>query len=53
VIQVNLGSQYHPKPISISETVSLTKREESITLVREYIDVFAWNYVDMPGLDHK
>ena len=22
-----------------------------MVLVREYIDVFAWNYQDMPGLD--
>ena len=40
-----------PKPISISEGLSLTRREELIALIREYIDVFAWNYEDMPGLD--
>jgi len=51
VIQVNLGSQDHPKPIFISESLSLTEREELMVLVREYIDVFAWNYEDMPGLD--
>jgi len=51
VIQVNLGSQDHPKPIFISESLSLTEKEELIVLVREYIDVFAWNYKDMPGLD--
>ena len=50
-IQVNLGSQDHPKPIFISESLSLTEREELMVLVREYIDVFAWNYEDMPGLD--
>ena len=27
------------------------KKEELIILVKEYIDVFAWNYEDMPGLD--
>jgi len=51
VIQVNLGSQDHPKPISISESLLLIEREELITLVWEYIDVFAWNYEDMPELD--
>jgi len=51
VIQVNLGSQDHPKPIFISEGLSLTEKEELIVLVREYIDVFAWNYEDMPRLD--
>jgi len=27
------------------------KKEESKVLIREYIDVFAWNCKDMPGLD--
>ena len=27
------------------------EKEELIVLVREYIDVFAWNYEDMPGFD--
>jgi len=51
VIQVNLGSQDHLKPIFISESLSLTEREELIVLIREYIDVFEWNYEDMPRLD--
>jgi len=53
VIQVNLGSQDHPKPIFISESLSLTERQELIVLVREYNDVFAWNYEDMADLIHK
>ena len=48
-VQVNLSSQDHPKPIFISESLSLTEGEELTTLIRKYIDVFAWNY----GLDHK
>jgi len=51
MIQINLGSEDSSKPISISEGLSLTERVELIALVREYIDVFAWNYEDMPGLD--
>jgi len=51
VIQVNLGSQDHSKPIIISESLPLTGKEELIALIRVYIDVFAWNYEDMPGLD--
>ena len=41
VIQVDVGSRDHPKPISISESLSLTEREELIALLREYINVFA------------
>jgi len=51
VIQVNLGSQDHPKPIFISENLPLTEKEALIVLVREYIDVFAWKYEDIPRLD--
>jgi len=46
-----LGSHDHPKPIFISESFSLIEKEELIILVKEYIDVFAWTYEDMPGLD--
>jgi len=51
VIQVDVGCQDHSKPISISESLSLAQREELIALIWEYIDVFAWNYEDMSGLD--
>ena len=46
-----MGSQDHPKPIFISESLSLTEKEELVVLVREYIDIFAWNYEDIPELD--
>jgi len=51
VIQINLGDDANPKPIFISESLSPSEKEDLISLVREYIDVFAWNYEDMPGLD--
>ena len=50
VTQINLGDEANPKPIFISET-SPSEKEDLISLVREYIDIFAWNYEDMPGLD--
>ena len=53
VIQVNLGNQDHPKLIFISESLSPTEREELIALVREYIDVFAWNYEECMVLIRK
>jgi len=51
VIQVDVGSRDHPKSISMSESLSFTEREELIGLMWEYIDVFVWNYKDMPDLD--
>jgi len=41
----------HPKLISISESLSPTEKQDHISLTKEYIDIFAWIYEDMPGLD--
>ena len=49
--QINLGDEANPKPIFISESLSPSKKEDLIQFIREYIDVFAWNYEKMPGLD--
>ena len=51
VLQVNMGDEINPKPIFISDSLSPQEKEDLILLVREYIDVFAWNYEDMPGLN--
>jgi len=51
VIQVNLRDEANPKPIFIRENLSPFEKEDLIQLIREYIDVFAWNYENMPGLD--
>ena len=53
VIQVDVGDQAHPKLISISEKLLPTKKQDRISLVREYIDFFAWSYKDMPDLDSQ
>src|SRR5438045_5979537 len=53
LLQVNMGDEANPKPIYISDTLSQEEKVELIALIREYIDVFAWHYEDMPGLDPK
>ena len=53
VVQINLGDEANPKPIFISESLSPSEKKDLISLVREYIDVFAWNYEDIPGLDPR
>ena len=37
--------------MKIETTLSPATRKELISLLREYSDVFAWSYQDMPGLD--
>src|SRR5436190_24035955 len=40
-------------PYIISDTLSQDEKADLIALIREYIDVFAWHYEDMLGLDPK
>jgi len=48
VIQINLGNEANSKRIFISENLSLSEKEDLICLIQEYINIFAWNYEDMP-----
>ncbi|XP_031099703.1 uncharacterized protein LOC116003902 [Ipomoea triloba] len=51
--EVDLGTPENPRPIFISTLLSNEDEEIYITLLKEYIDVFAWTYKEMPGLDPK
>src|SRR4051812_26130015 len=53
LLQVNMGNETNQKPIYISYTLSQSEMVDLIALIREYIDVFACHYEDMPGLDPK
>ena len=48
---VNLGSEENVKEVKIGALLSPTVKEQLISLLKEYVDVFAWSYQDMPGLD--
>ena len=43
-----LGSQ---KLVFISSQLMIQEKEQLVTLLKEYMDVFAWNYDEMPSLD--
>ena len=38
-------------PTSINATLPPLEKAQLISLLKEYIDVFAWEYHEMPGLD--
>ena len=40
-----------PRPISISSKLSEDEKLELILLLKEFRDVFAWDYSEMPRLD--
>ena len=50
--EVDLGSgSQQPRPISISASLTEKEKSELILLLKEFKDVFAWDYSEMPSLD--
>ena len=50
--EVDLGfDSREPRSISISASLTEKEKSELILLLKEFKDVFAWNYNEMPGLD--
>ena len=50
--EINLGSNpQEPKPVLISSRLLEEEKSELILLLKEFKDVFAWNYSEMLGLD--
>ena len=50
--KINLGSDsQEPRPILISSRLLEKEKSELILLLKEYKDVFVWDYSEMPGLD--
>ena len=47
---VNLGDEECIKEIMISVHLTEAQRKEFLSLLREYIDIFAWSYDDVSGL---
>ena len=48
---VYLGTANQPREMRISTTLFADERGSLLRLLRSYLDVFAWSYEDMPGLD--
>ena len=52
--EVDLGSDsQESRPISISASLTETEKSELILLLKEFKDVLAWDYNEMPGLDPR
>ena len=48
---VDLGTADQPRELRIGTTLSTDERDSLLRLLRSYLDVFAWSYEDMLGLD--
>jgi hypothetical protein len=51
--EVDIGPRDKPWPTFISKKLNPELREAMIILLRKYMDCFAWEYTEMPGLDRS
>jgi hypothetical protein len=51
--EIDIGDGDKPRPIFISANWDSSLRKELIKLLKEYKDCFAWDYLEMPGLDRS
>ena len=50
--EVDLGSgSQESRPISISASLTRKEKSELVLLLKEFKDVFVWDYSEVPGLD--
>jgi hypothetical protein len=48
---INMGTEHNKRELKIGKLISTGIRSELVILLQEYVDVFAWSYADMSGLD--
>jgi hypothetical protein len=51
--EFDIGPGDKPRPTFISKKLDPSRRELMIALLKEYSDYFAWDYMEMPGLDRS
>ncbi|XP_070045881.1 uncharacterized protein [Nicotiana tomentosiformis] len=51
--EVNLGTDEEPRPTYLSDLLAIDEERTYMELLKEFKDVFAWSYKEMPGLDPK
>lgn len=49
-LTVNIGSEEVGKEVKIGTSLSNNHKKDRIPLLKEFPDVFAWSYKDMPGI---
>ena len=47
----NIGIQSHPKLINLSTKLTVDQRSKFCSLIKEFADVFAWEYSDLKTYD--
>lgn len=50
---INIGTEENPRPILISYVLLSEEHEGLIGLLKEYQDIFAWTYEEIPGMQFR
>ena len=48
---MNLGIEEDKKEVKIGENLELSVKHRLIQMLHDYVEVFAWSYEDMSGMD--
>ena len=48
---VNLGTEEDKKEVKIGANLEDSVKKRLIQMLHDYVEIFAWSYEDMPGLD--
>ena len=48
---MNVGTEKDPRLVQIGSMLSSEEREHLVALLKDFKDVFAWSYEDLPGID--
>ena len=48
---INLGAREDKKDVKVGANLEPSVKKRLIQLLHDYVEVFAWSYKDMPGLD--
>jgi hypothetical protein len=51
--EVDIGDGITPRSTFVNKNISLDHKDAIIKLLRDYIDCFAWNYHEIPGLTRE
>jgi hypothetical protein len=51
--EIDIGDGKTSRSIFVNKTLEADPRDEMISLLKEYSDFFAWNYIEVPGLSRE
>jgi hypothetical protein len=51
--KIDIGDEIAPRPTFVNKNMSLGHKHATIKLLKEYVDCFAWNSREMPGLSRE